>query len=159
VQHQLGRAGASGVSRFAPHIVLKPILERIRDTLLKVYADKRLVFELDCSVDLTWRIDEGDAFEILGNLLDNAAKWARSQVVLQIWQAGKQLHIRVEDDGPGFADTQAEVGRRVRLDEKVSGHGIGLSVVKDLVVSHQGELSIACAALGGARIDIFLRSI
>jgi two-component system sensor histidine kinase PhoQ len=159
VQHQLGRAGASGASRFAPHLALLPILERIRDTLLKVYADKHLVFELDCPVELTWRIDEGDAFEILGNLLDNAAKWAKGQVVLRIWQTGKQLQLRVEDDGPGFANTQAGVGRRVRLDEQVPGHGIGLSVVKDLVASHQGELSIARSALGGAQVDVFLRTL
>jgi two-component system sensor histidine kinase PhoQ len=159
VQHQLGRAGASGASRFAPHLAITPILARIRDTLTKVYADKHLAFELDCPVELTWRIDEGDAFEMLGNLLDNAAKWAKGQVVIRIWIATGQLQFRVEDDGPGFAESQTGLGRRVRLDEQVPGHGIGLAVVKDLVASHQGELSIARSPLGGAQVDVFLRAL
>ena len=78
VQHQLGRAAASGASRFVPALALAPVLERMRDSLAKVYADKALVFTLDCAPALAWRIDEGDAFEMLGNLMDNAAKWAQA---------------------------------------------------------------------------------
>jgi two-component system sensor histidine kinase PhoQ len=66
------------------------------------------------------------------------------------------LFIRVEDDGPGFSDPQALPQRRVRLDERVPGHGIGLAVVSDLVASHQGELKISRASLGGAQLDIVL---
>lgn len=158
VVHQLGRAGASGAARFAPHLALAPILNRIRDTLAKVYVDKQLAFALDCSPDLTWRLDEGDAFEMLGNVLDNAAKWAQSQVSVRLWVEGKSLHVRVCDDGPGFSDPGAVLARRVRLDERVPGHGIGLAVVKDLVASHQGELKVSQAELGGAQIDIVLQS-
>jgi two-component system sensor histidine kinase PhoQ len=159
VVHQLGRAGASGAARFAPHLALAPILNRIRDTLAKVYVDKHLAFTLDCPPDLTWRMDEGDAFEMLGNVLDNAAKWAQEKVSARIWLDGKRLHIRVCDDGPGFADPQAVLARRVRLDERVPGHGIGLAVVRDLVSSHQGELTFAKADLGGAQIDIVLQAV
>lgn len=158
VVHQLGRAGASGAARFAPHLALAPILNRIRDTLAKVYVDKNLLFTLDCPPDLTWRMDQGDAFEMLGNVLDNAAKWAQKKVSARIWLDGKRLHIRVCDDGPGFADPQAVLARRVRLDERVPGHGIGLAVVRDLVASHQGELTVAKADLGGAQIDIVLHA-
>ncbi|HEX5697370.1 MAG TPA: ATP-binding protein [Rhodoferax sp.] len=158
VVHQLGRAGASGAARFAPQLALAPILNRIRDTLAKVYVDKKLAFTLDCPPDLSWRMDEGDAFEMLGNVLDNAAKWARHQVLARVWIDGKRLRIRVCDDGPGFADPQALLARRVRLDEQVPGHGIGLAVVNDLVASHHGELSISRAELGGAQIDIVLHA-
>lgn len=158
VVHQLGRAGASGAARFAPQLALAPILKRISDTLAKVYVDKHLAFALECPADLSWRIDEGDAFEMLGNVLDNAAKWARHRVLVQIRVDGKRLHIRVCDDGPGFADPQAVLARRVRLDERVPGHGIGLAVVKDLVASHQGELTVSQAELGGAQIDIVLQA-
>jgi len=158
VVHQLGRAGASGAARFAPQLALLPILERIRGTLAKVYVEKNLDFALDCPPELSWRIDEGDAFEMLGNVLDNAAKWARHSVLVQIRLDGMHLHIRVCDDGPGFADPQAVLARRVRLDEQVPGHGIGLAVVKDLVASHRGELTIARADLGGAQIDIVLQA-
>lgn len=158
VVHQLGRAGASGAARFAPHLALAPILNRIRDTLTKVYVDKNLVFTLDCPPDLTWRMDEGDAFEMLGNVLDNAAKWAQHKVTVRTWVDGKRLCIRVCDDGPGFSDPQVVLARHVRLDERVPGHGIGLAVVRDLVDSHQGELTFVQADLGGAQIDIVLQA-
>jgi two-component system sensor histidine kinase PhoQ len=156
VRHQLGRAGARGAHRFAPRLLLAPLLHRIRDTLAKVYRDKELSFALECPSALAWRLDEGDAFEILGNLLDNAAKWARHEVGLLVWVDGNGLHLRVTDDGPGFADPQAGPARGVRLDESVSGHGIGLSVVNDLVSSYLGELKISNAASGGAQVDIVL---
>ena len=156
VGHQLGRAGASGAARFAPPLALAPILNRIRDTLAKVYADKKLVFTLDCAPELNWRIDEGDAFEMLGNVLDNAAKWAQQEVSVRVWRDSDRLCIRVTDDGPGFADPQAVLQRRVRLDEQVPGHGIGLAVVSDLVASHQGELTLSRAESGGAQLDIVL---
>lgn len=156
VGHQLGRAGAGGAARFAPQLALAPILNRIGDTLAKVYVEKNLAFTLDCAPELSWRIDQGDAFEILGNVLDNAAKWAQHKVSAQIWLDSKRLCIRVTDDGPGFVDPQAVLQRRVRLDEQVPGHGIGLAVVKDLVASHQGELTISRADLGGAQLDIVL---
>ncbi len=158
VVHQLGRAGASGAARLAPLMALAPILTRIRDTLAKAYIDKPVQFTLDCAPDLRWRIDQGDAFEVLGNVLDNAVKWARHEVRARLWVDGKRLHIRVADDGPGFADPKAVLVRRVRLDERVPGHGIGLSVVRDLVASHQGELTISRSDLGGAQIDIVLQA-
>jgi len=159
VQHQLGRAGASGAARFAPLLQLAPVLARIRDSLNKVYADKGLRIAIDCPAELRWRLDEGDAFEMLGNVLDNAAKWARAQVWVRIWNEPKRLCIRVSDDGPGFGDVQAVLQRRVRLDEQVPGHGIGLAVVKDLVASHHGELTLSQAPNGGAQLDIVLPSL
>ncbi len=157
VMHQLGRAAFSGATRFAPPLALAPILERIRSTLAKVYLGKALQFVLDCETDLRWRMDEGDAFEMLGNVLDNAAKWARQQITVRLWLEDGDLHIRIADDGPGFFDDQAGRQRRVRLDEQMPGHGIGLAVVRDLVASHQGDLGITRASGGGAQVDIVLR--
>ncbi|MBK7053064.1 MAG: histidine kinase [Rhodoferax sp.] len=158
VVHQLGRAGASGAARFAPYLTLAPIVGRIQESLAKVYVDKNLAFAIDCPADLSWRIDQGDAFEILGNVLDNAAKWAKCRVALRVWQEAGSLHIRVTDDGPGFAQAPSALARRVRLDETVPGHGIGLTVVRDLVASHQGTVTISQAVLGGAQVDIVLRA-
>ena len=156
VQHQLGRAGASGATRFAPWLALAPVVERIRDSLAKVYADKQLVFTVDCPPDLTWRMDEGNAFEMLGNLLDNASKWAARRVSVRIWRDGDALRISVQDDGPGFTDTQAVLQLHVRMDEKVPGHGVGLAVVNDLVASHEGTLTLGASAWGGAQVNIAL---
>lgn len=156
VQHQLGRAAASGSARFAPYLPLAPILNRIRESLGKVYADKGLALTVVCPPELNWRIDEGDAFEMLGNVMDNAAKWARHRVAVSVWHEDDQLNIRVEDDGPGFSDTQSILQLHVRADEQVPGHGVGLAVVNDLVASHEGELNLSRSDLGGARLDIVL---
>ena len=93
---------------------------------------------------------------MLGNVLDNAAKWAQHEVSARIWRDTDRLCIRVSDDGPGFADPKAALQRRVRLDEQVPGHGIGLAVVSDLVASHQGELTLSRTDSGGAQLDIVL---
>ncbi len=158
VQHQLGRAAASGASRFVPALALMPVLERVRDSLAKVYADKDLAFTLDCAAALAWRIDEGDAFELLGNLMDNAAKWARQRVAVTARHEGDRLLLRIDDDGPGFGDTSALLRLHVRGDERVPGHGVGLAVVDELVRSHGGELTLARSEMGGGRVEIVLRT-
>jgi two-component system sensor histidine kinase PhoQ len=156
VQHQLGRAGAGGATRFAPPVLLAPVLDRVRDALAKVYADKGLVITTECAPDLTWRVDEGDLFEILGNVMDNAAKWAKQRVTVRAWREGDSLHLRVEDDGPGFSDTEAVLQIHVRGDERVPGHGVGLAIVNDLVASHHGELKLSRGPLGGGLVEIVL---
>jgi len=158
VQHQLARAAAGGASRFAPRLPIGPVLDRIRDSLLKVYADKGLAFSFDVPAELAWRVEEGDAFEMFGNVLDNAAKWARTRIAVSARQEGNALHIRVDDDGPGFGDTRSILQLHVRGDEKVPGHGVGLAVVNDLVASHDGELILTRSDLGGGRVEIILRA-
>ncbi|WP_284615144.1 sensor histidine kinase [Aquabacterium humicola] len=156
VQHQLGRAAASGAARFVPYLPLAPVLTRTRDSLQKVYADKGLAFSVDCPPELSWRIDEGDAFEMFGNVMDNAAKWARHRVAVKAWRDAEGLNIRIDDDGPGFSDTQSVLRLHVRGDEQVPGHGVGLAVVNDLVASHEGQMTLTRSDLGGARLDITL---
>ena len=159
VQHQLGRAAASGASRFVPALALLPVLGRVRDSLAKVYADKGLAFTLGCAPALAWRIDEGDAFELFGNLMDNAAKWAKARVAVQVRREGDRLLVTIDDDGPGFGDDKrALLQIHVRGDERVPGHGVGLAVVDELVKSHGGELSLARSAMGGGRVEIVLRT-
>ena len=123
-----------------------------------MYADKDLTFSLECAPALEWRIDEGDAFEMLGNVMDNAAKWARQRVAVSARREGDRLHLRIDDDGPGFSDTRSILQLHVRGDEKVPGHGVGLAVVNDLVASHGGELKLSRSDLGGARLEIVLRA-
>jgi two-component system sensor histidine kinase PhoQ len=156
VQHQLGRAAAGGATRFAPPLPVGPVLARIQGALAKVHAEKGLAIDVDCPPDLAWRIDEGDLFEMMGNLMDNAAKWARRRVAVRAWREGASLRIRVQDDGPGFTDTESILQMHVRLDERVPGHGIGLAVVRDLVDSHHGKLTLTNGEGGGACVDVTL---
>ncbi|MEO7938495.1 MAG: ATP-binding protein, partial [Burkholderiaceae bacterium] len=157
VQHQLGRAGAGGTARFVPYLRLATILVRVRDALVKVHAGKGLTFTLDCPEDLEWRIDEGDAFEMLGNLMDNACKWARQRVTVYVRRDPQGLSVRIDDDGPGFpVDPASVLLLHVRADEKVPGHGVGLAIVNDLVASHQGSLTLSRSEWGGGRAEIVL---
>lgn len=157
VQHQLTRAAAGGGTLFAPPMKLAPVLHRIRDSLVKVYADKGLQLTVDCPLDLAWRIDEGDAFEVFGNLMDNASKWSRSRVEVHARMEGRDLCVLVEDDGPGFSDTESVLQLHVRGDERVPGHGVGLAVVNELVASHAGRLVLGrSATLGGGRVEVRL---
>ena len=145
-------------SRFVPALTLLPVIERVRDSLAKVYADKGLAITLDCAPALAWRIDEGDAFELLGNLMDNAVKWATQRVAVSARREGDRMHLVVDDDGPGFGDTRAILQLHVRGDERVPGHGVGLAVVDELVKSHGGELTLGRSEMGGGRVEIVLRA-
>ena len=156
VQHQLARAAASGAALFVPPLPIAPVLNRIRDSLAKVYAERHLAFVIDCPPELSWRIDEGDAFELLGNVMDNAAKWARGQGMVKATRDADGLKLSVRDDGPGFTDTESILQLHVRMDEKVPGHGVGLAVVNELVASHGGQLRLGRSDLGGAQVDILL---
>ena len=109
--------------------------------------------------------EAGDLQELLGNLLENAFKWARHRVLLTARpdraapnrRAGLQLVV--EDDGPGIEpdDVARVLQRGVRGDERVQGHGIGLSIVQDLVRDYRGELQVARSQdLGGARFEVTL---
>jgi signal transduction histidine kinase len=88
---------------------------------------------------------------MLGNLLDNACKWARARVTVRVAAATDQLRVRVEDDGPGLPPARrAEVlGRGHRLDEQVPGTGLGLAIAADLAQLYRGRLALEDAAGGG----------
>ena len=158
VQHQLARAAAGGSSRFVPYLAIEPVVQRVRESLAKVYADKSLAMTVDVAPALAWRIDEGDAFELLGNVMDNAAKWAKHRVTVGARRENGELRIAVDDDGPGFGDTESIRLLHVRGDEQVPGHGVGLALVDDLVASHGGTLTLGRSDLGGARVEIVLRA-
>jgi two-component system sensor histidine kinase PhoQ len=158
VQHQLARAAAGGGAVFAPAVPLAQLIERIRASLAKVYADKGVGFDVRCDSSVTWRVEEGEAFELFGNLMDNAAKWSHGQVSVHAWREGGRLRFRIDDDGPGFSETSDVLKLHVRGDERVPGHGVGLAVVDEIVRAHGGELELGRSDLGGARVDVSLPS-
>jgi two-component system sensor histidine kinase PhoQ len=108
--------------------------------------------------------DEGDFMEVAGNLLDNAFKWSNGKVDLHIKPIEKKdivhdgIVIVVQDDGPGIPAKLAQqvLQRGVRADEGIKGHGIGLSVVQDIVKIYGGTLTITTSPLGGAGISASL---
>lgn len=163
IEHQLKRAAASGGALLGQAPVdVAPIASELRVALLKVYARKDLSIELVVASHAQFIGDRGDLTEVLGNLLDNACKWCRGIVRLTVEAEGsvarERLSIVVEDDGPGIPEeSRARIGQRgVRTDENVPGHGIGLSMVQEIVEMYSGTLAIDTSPLGGARFCLRL---
>ncbi|MGJ7474929.1 ATP-binding protein, partial [Pseudomonas fulva] len=105
---------------------------------------------------LPW--DREDMLELLGNLLDNACKWADSEVHLGIAATEEHYQLWVDDDGPGIPHQQRVqvLERGSRLDEEVDGHGLGLGIVRDIVQAWGGKLQLLESPMGGLRVDIQL---
>ncbi len=155
VAHRLQRA-AAGSATFAAPIAVLPIAGRMRDSLRKVHAEKAPEIELDIAAALRIAMDEGDLFEMLGNLMDNACKWCQGRVAVRARAVPGAVELVVEDDGAGIGaeDAQAVLERGVRADNQVPGHGIGLAVVADMVRGQGGSIAIARSPLGGACVSI-----
>lgn len=162
VDYQLQRAALAGHGGLRKRVNLLATLKRITDSLAKVYADKALDFDLQVDPAQELAVEPGDLMELLGNLLDNAGKWAVSRVRVQIEPGQAELRLEVEDDGPGIgeADRVRILQRGVRADETTPGQGIGLAMVRDIVQAYGGRLELdASPALGGARVVlVFPRS-
>ena len=165
VAYQLARAAKSGHQTYAAPLPVLAHAEEIALTLEKVYARKGALAEFEVDERSVFHGDKGDLMELLGNLLDNAFKWCKSRVLLTaapIDQARARrpgLLLRVEDDGPGIPEDKiSEVLKRgVRGDERVQGHGIGLSIIGDIVASYDGEMKVSRSeSLGGACFEVRL---
>jgi len=163
VAYQLSRAATSGHQTFAAPLPLEPYCEEIVRSLEKVYANKGVLCEFEIEATARFHGDQGDLMELLGNLLENAFKWARRRVLLSASvipaPAGRRpgLELIVEDDGPGVAEEKIGhlLQRGVRGDERVQGHGIGLAIVQDILRAYKGELNVTHSeTLGGARFTI-----
>ena len=139
---------------------VRPVGESIVRALERIYRDKELTYSLDCPYGTRFQGERQDLEEMLGNLLDNASKWARSRVSLVTstssqtagnGASGDWLEIRVEDDGPGLtADQIAEpIARGRRLDETKPGSGLGHSIVADLAFCYSGKFELARSESGG----------
>ncbi|WP_233496875.1 ATP-binding protein [Dyella sp. AtDHG13] len=166
VAYQLARAATSGRQTFATTAI--PIAGHAEDlvqSLEKVYAAKNVLCEFDIDDNAAFYGEQGDLLELMGNLLENAFKWARHRVLLVVKMrpvAGRQrpgLWLSVEDDGPGIDDDKIEsvLQRGVRGDERVQGHGIGLSIVQDIIRAYGGELVVdRSPEFNGARFSVKL---
>jgi len=161
LSYQLRRAAAGGNKVLVAPTALYPLAQRLRESLLKVHADKHLRIAIEMDAALTLQADSGDLLEILGNLLDNACKWASQQVLLRAHRDGvRGLILEVDDDGPGIPAGAREriLERGTRIDEHTPGHGLGLAIVRELVTEHYaGDLQVGTSPAGGARVTVLLR--
>lgn len=139
-------------ARFAPDVDLPPLL----DTLRTLYPHIHFTSYPEVHPVLPW--DREDVLEVLGNLLDNAGKWAATRVRLTFTDTEQALQIDIEDDGPGIAPERREdvLQRGTRLDERVSGHGLGLGIVAQIVHYHGGELRLEESEWSGLNVILTL---
>ena len=161
VDYQLQRAAAGRASLSASVPVAKS-LQRLANTLFKAYADKNVKYSQDIDESVMFRGDEGDFLEMFGNLMENAFKWCADEVKVSAWPITDsdnfRLSIQVEDNGPGVPEDKIEsvLTRGFRADEAVSGQGIGLSVVKEIIHAYKGKLEISRSDMGGARFRVLV---
>jgi signal transduction histidine kinase len=157
IRRALGRArvaaGVTATNRFCPadHVpLLLTTLERAHHRSLQVVVEGD---QLPAQP-----LERDDMLEVLGNLLDNAFKWADSRIRLTLDDRDGHLHLCVEDDGPGIAPERRQqvLQRGQRLDERTPGDGLGLAIVSDTVAAYGGELSLGESAWGGLRVELRL---
>ncbi|MFP5356891.1 MAG: sensor histidine kinase [Gammaproteobacteria bacterium] len=158
VDHQLRRAAAAGSRALSEPVALHPLCQKLAAALGKVYAGKAPRIELDFAETLKVRIDQGDLYELLGNLLENAVKYGRGRARIGAALMPGALRLDIDDDGGGFPDhPESLLERGVRADTRVPGQGIGLAAVAELVRAYGGTLQLERAPeLGGARVRISL---
>jgi len=160
VDYHLARAQAAATARLpGARTPLKPVVEGLVRAMRRIHADRDLVLVIGpMPDDLVFRGEEQDLQEMLGNLLDNACKWATRRVEISARIEPGRLEIRVDDDGGGVAPDRREaiLGRGVRADQQVPGTGLGLAIVDDLARLHDGGIVLEDSPLGGARARLSL---
>jgi signal transduction histidine kinase len=151
------RATAGGPSTGARANIAECVRGLAR-ALEHLYADRALVIMVDAPPDATARVPVEDLEEMLGNLLDNACKWARSRVSVTATLQESSVVIDVDDDGTGLDPAMRDVviGRGVRADEAAPGSGLGLAIVRELVEAYGGALALDRSPSGGVRARLTL---
>ena len=151
------RSAASAASP-AARASIADSAEGLVRALERLHAERDLSIEINAPASLAFRGRREDLDEMLGNLLDNACKWARAQVRLSCSIEGEQIVITIDDDGPGIEPSMREavIRRGVRADEAAQGSGLGLAIVRDLAEIHGGSISLEESPMGGARARLTL---
>jgi len=161
VDYQLQKASASGRVTMGVTTPLLSNVKRIVSSLNKVHANEGINCQVKIDASLFFPGEEGDLLEVVGNLLENAYKWAKVNINVSANQKKinnkNVLQLYVEDDGNGVPEEKRQLvlQRGKRADETVSGHGIGLSVVQEIVSVYGGDFDITDSdLLGGARMIV-----
>ncbi len=155
LERELKRARISGSSKAGGDFDVADEIPAMLDVMRKIYPDIQINSELGAEM-IALQLDRDDMLELIGNLLDNACKFASSQAKLVINASQDWLTIVIEDDGHGLETRQLEEikQRGVRLDESVAGHGLGLGICNDIIDTYEGKISFAESHLGGLEVSV-----
>lgn len=168
VQHHLERARiAARVAVVGTISDVSPVVDGLARTMPKIHHDRALSIETRIVDEVKFSGERQDFEEMLGNLVDNACKWANSRVEIEVFAQPKEsaedrayFHVLIDDDGPGLPPEMREQlpMRGRKLDESKPGSGLGLSIVTDLAALYGGRLSYGKAPIGGLRVELILPS-
>ena len=166
VQHHLERARiAARVAVPGTVVAVRPVVEAVLRTMEKIHRDRSIHFAASFASEMKFYGEQPDLEEMVGNLVDNAGKWAKTRVEVvvsgaEIDDSGRAFfRLAVDDDGPGLppvARQEVLTQRGRRLDESKPGSGLGLSIVSELAHLYEGRLELGDAPLGGLRAEIVL---
>ena len=162
VEHHLQRARAATRGQTIGTLTeVPPIIEGMVRTMPRIYRHKDVKVNLDVEPDLVFRGEKRDLDEMLGNLIDNAFKWTKNEVIVVAQNAKtdeSMMEITISDNGPGIAekDYAQAIKRGIRLDETVAGTGFGLAIVDDLARAYKGRVELDGADQGGLKVRLFL---
>jgi len=167
VQHHLERARLAARATVVGTVTeVAPVVTALARSMEKIHRDRGIAIDLETTPATRFRGEKQDLEEMVGNLVDNACKWAQSRVAIEVLTAraetapSQTLRVVVDDDGPGLSPSQREriqVPRRGnRLDETKPGSGLGLSIVTDLAALYGGTLTLGTAPIGGLRAELVL---
>jgi signal transduction histidine kinase len=160
IRHHLGRARAAALSGpTRAQTLIAPRIDDVGVVLGKIYADKRIVLVQNVPRNLAVACEQQDFDEMMGNLLENAFRWARNKVEVHARQSdGRSVAIEIQDDGPGLQPDQIPQVLRPgeRIDESAPGFGFGLPITRELAELYGGELNLDASALGGLRVTLRL---
>ncbi len=163
VDYHLSRAqAAASVQVPGMRTAVEPVIHGLVRVMQRVHADRQLEFVvLPDQANLAFRGEEQDLQEMLGNVIDNASKWARSRIEIQVSDESGKLRVRIDDDGKGIAETERDhvLKRGVRADEQVPGTGLGLAITADLARMYGGDLVLAKSSLGGLQVSLILPAV
>jgi len=161
IGHQLKRAKSAAGASWYLGIKVETVSHKLIRVLSKIYQDSAIEIIQKVDQQATFKGDQQDLSEILGNLLDNACKAAKSQILFTVMQVDQRLTIIVEDDGKGIRPEQQTkiLERGIRADSYQQGHGVGLAIVADLVDSYHGKLVVGDSELlGGAKFTLHFKT-
>nr|WP_290920651.1 ATP-binding protein [Hyphomonas sp. 34-62-18] len=157
VEHYLKRARmAARAEAIGARTDVRPVLDGLARMLNRLFDARGIEVTVTGAPAAIFRGEQQDFEEMAGNLMENACKWAASEVLVTISDTGRELVITVEDDGPGLTPEQrtGAIKRGVRLDETTPGTGLGLSIVTELAELHKGSFELGDAALGGLKATL-----
>jgi signal transduction histidine kinase len=157
IDHELKQSRLAGGNLHIQTFDIQQDLDDLIQGLGILYQAKKIRYAVDNQLSVGWAIDREDGFELLGNVLDNASKWCRETVLLRLWLSEGEIRIRIEDDGDGVAPSRLSQlkQRGLRLDESQVGHGLGLSIVDEIVHVYNARWQLEASPLGGLRVDLF----